>query len=84
MWKNFWFINFQYHIINYFFRQCCELGVLGFDCEWVTVGGARRPIALLQLASHDGFCALFRLCRLKKIPPELRVIVESCSISTNA
>ncbi|XP_026464756.1 exonuclease 3'-5' domain-containing protein 2-like [Ctenocephalides felis] len=67
-------------VVELLMRQCCELGVLGFDCEWVTVGGARRPIALLQLASHDGFCALFRLCRLKKIPPELRALLEDNNI----
>lgn len=54
-------------------RHCTEYKVLGFDCEWVTVGGARRPVALLQLASHRGLCALFRLCHLQRIPPELKV-----------
>lgn len=53
--------------------QCADFKVLGFDCEWVTVGGTRRPIALLQLASHTGLCALFRLNLLKRIPPDLRV-----------
>lgn len=54
-------------------RHAEEYNVLGFDCEWVTVGGTRRPIALLQLASHKGYCALIRLCHLQRIPPELRV-----------
>lgn len=47
--------------------------MLGFDCEWVTVGGVRRPVALLQLTSHRGLCALIRLCHLQRIPPELKV-----------
>lgn len=50
---------------------------MGFDCEWVTVSGARRPIALLQLASHKGLCALFRLCNLKSIPKGLRELLEN-------
>lgn len=54
-------------------RHCNEYSVLGFDCEWVTVGGARRPVALLQLASHRGLCALIRLSDLSVIPSELKV-----------
>uniref|UniRef100_W8B176 Exonuclease 3'-5' domain-containing protein 2 n=1 Tax=Ceratitis capitata TaxID=7213 RepID=W8B176_CERCA len=57
-------------------RHCHEYNVLGFDCEWVTVGGKRRPVALLQLSSQKGLCALFRLCHLKQIPKDLRDILE--------
>lgn len=53
-----------------------EYKVLGIDCEWVTVGGRRRPVALLQLASHKGLCALIRLCELEGIPKELRDLLE--------
>lgn len=56
------------------FRICTEHRVLGFDCEWVTKNGTRHPIALLQLASHDGFCALIRLSKIQHVPSELRVI----------
>ena len=47
--------------------------VLGFDCEWVTVSGTRHPVALIQLASYTGLCALIRMNHLKKIPAELKV-----------
>lgn len=53
-----------------------EYKVLGIDCEWVTVGGRRRPVALLQLASHKGLCALIRLCELQGIPKDLRELLE--------
>lgn len=52
--------------------------MLGFDCEWVTTNGHKHPVGLLQLATHRGFCALIRLCRLRRIPAELRV---SCFFS---
>jgi exonuclease 3'-5' domain-containing protein 2 len=54
--------------------------VLGFDCEWLTVGGKRRPVSLLQLSSHRGLCALFRLCHMQGIPPELRELLEDDNI----
>lgn len=41
----------------------------------VTVGGARRPVALLQLTSHRGLCALIRLSHLRMIPSELKVSI---------
>lgn len=61
-------------------RHCDEYNVLGFDCEWVIVGGARRPVALLQLASHRGLCALIRLSHLGMIPSELKEILEDDNI----
>lgn len=57
-------------------RHCNNNKVLGFDCEWVTVGGTRRPTALLQLSSSEGLCALFRLCSMKQIPKSLRDLLE--------
>lgn len=54
--------------------------MLGFDCEWVTVGGTRRPTALLQLASNEGLCALFRLNSLKHIPLCLRELLENDNV----
>ncbi|XP_036322453.1 LOW QUALITY PROTEIN: exonuclease 3'-5' domain-containing protein 2 [Rhagoletis pomonella] len=56
--------------------HCHDYKVLGFDCEWVTVGGKRRPVALLQLSSQKGLCALFRLCNLQQIPKDLRDLLE--------
>lgn len=60
----------------YAIRHCDNYNVLGFDCEWVTVGGTRRPTALLQLSSSEGLCALFRLCCMKQIPKSLRDLLE--------
>lgn len=59
-----------------FHRDCENYKVLGFDCEWVTVGGSRRPISLLQLASQSGLCGLFRLNALRNIPAELRELLQ--------
>lgn len=56
------------------FSDCQTYPVLGFDCEWVTVNGTRRPVALLQLATYTGFCALIRLNQFRDIPTELRVL----------
>lgn len=60
--------------------HCQTFKVLGFDCEWITVGGSRRPVALLQLSSHRGLCALFRLCHMKQIPQDLRELLEDDSV----
>ncbi|XP_055323361.1 exonuclease 3'-5' domain-containing protein 2 isoform X2 [Sitodiplosis mosellana] len=60
--------------------HCDEFSVLGFDCEWVTVGGVRRPVALLQLTSHRGLCALVRLSHLQMIPSELKEVLEDDNI----
>ncbi|XP_063296231.1 exonuclease 3'-5' domain-containing protein 2 [Pelobates fuscus] len=35
--------------------------VLGIDCEWVAVEGKKKPVSLLQMATHSGFCVLVRL-----------------------
>ncbi|XP_076035401.1 exonuclease 3'-5' domain-containing 2 [Oratosquilla oratoria] len=53
-----------------FKRECQQLGVVGFDCEWVQVKGHRRPVALLQLASSQGTCLLIRLALIKEELPE--------------
>ncbi|XP_055906903.1 exonuclease 3'-5' domain-containing protein 2 isoform X2 [Eupeodes corollae] len=63
-------------IVSTLKKHCNEYRVLGFDCEWVTVGGKRRPTAMLQLATHKGLCALIRLCSLKTIPISLRELLE--------
>lgn len=55
--------------------------MLGFDCEWVTVNANRKPVALLQLAAHSGYCALIRLNRIRgacstpALPVELRELL---------
>nr|XP_029720317.1 exonuclease 3'-5' domain-containing protein 2-like [Aedes albopictus] len=60
--------------------HCQEFRVLGFDCEWVNEQGKRRPVALLQLASHRGLCALIRLCEMQRIPSELGDLLNDPAI----
>ncbi|XP_017083906.2 exonuclease 3'-5' domain-containing protein 2 [Drosophila eugracilis] len=67
-------------VLNELKKHCQNFKVLGFDCEWITVGGSRRPVALLQLSSHQGLCALFRLCHMKQIPKDLRELLEDDSV----
>ncbi|EDW80934.2 uncharacterized protein Dwil_GK11793, partial [Drosophila willistoni] len=67
-------------IIKELKSHCQRFQVLGFDCEWITVGGSRRPVALLQLSSQYGLCALFRLCCMKQIPKDLRELLEDDAI----
>lgn len=66
--------------LSFSHSHCQKYNVIGFDCEWITVGGTRRPIALLQLATHQGLCALIRLCILKCIPIELKNLLEDYRI----
>uniref|UniRef100_A0A1B6KTR1 Exonuclease 3'-5' domain-containing protein 2 n=1 Tax=Graphocephala atropunctata TaxID=36148 RepID=A0A1B6KTR1_9HEMI len=61
-------------------RKLNERKVIGLDCEWVSTKGKRHPVALLQLAAPDGFCSLFHLCSLKRVPSELLEILEDKSI----
>ncbi|XP_052890506.1 exonuclease 3'-5' domain-containing protein 2 [Anopheles moucheti] len=61
-------------------RHCKEYNVLGFDCEWVSYQGKRRPVALLQLASHRGLCALIRLSMINRIPQELYDLLNDDNI----
>lgn len=65
-----------------FFRHLDEYNVLGFDCEWISKY-RRYPVALLQLSSNRGLCALIRLCKLKMIPEELQVRFILCFLFTN-
>ncbi|XP_065094912.1 exonuclease 3'-5' domain-containing protein 2 [Ochlerotatus camptorhynchus] len=60
--------------------HCREFRVLGFDCEWVNEQGNRHPVALLQLASHRGLCALIRLYEMKRIPQELSDLLNDPAI----
>lgn len=46
----------------------------------MTVNNERRKVALIQLCSDKGLCALFRVCKFIKIPVELRQILEDPEI----
>ncbi|KAI4488611.1 hypothetical protein M0802_011427 [Mischocyttarus mexicanus] len=56
-------------------RINCNLsdGILGFDCEWINEG----PVSLLQLATYNGVCALFRISKIGFIPPNLQKLLSS-------
>lgn len=56
-------------------RICCNLsdGLLGFDCEWVN----EEPVSLIQLATHNGICGLFRLNKIGYIPPKLKELLTN-------
>lgn len=67
-------------IVGLLREHCKEFHVLGFDCEWVNEQGKRHPVALLQLATHRGLCALIRLCEMKRIPSELGDLLNDPAI----
>lgn len=54
----------------HFFRDLSN-GILGFDCEWVNEG----PVSLLQLATDNGVCALFRIGKIGYVPAKLKVCI---------
>ncbi|TRY69122.1 hypothetical protein TCAL_04110 [Tigriopus californicus] len=57
--------------------------LMGVDCEWYTPrekGAPVGPVALIQLAFHDGWCVLVRLNRLGGLPAELRVWLSDAQI----
>ncbi|KAG4079706.1 hypothetical protein HA402_009092 [Bradysia odoriphaga] len=62
--------------------HCEAIPALSLDCEWVPppFSPSRRPIALLQLATCQGLCLLIRLCRIQKIPIELKRILYNSAI----
>lgn len=54
---------------------------VGFDCEWVTdEKNKQKPVSLLQLASADGTCELYRLSILKTIPSQLKLILADKNV----
>lgn len=59
-----------------------ESGIIGMDCEWVSEGGSRKPVSLLQLANSKGFCVLIRLSRIPvwTIPIGLSELLKNTNI----
>ncbi|XP_026726629.1 exonuclease 3'-5' domain-containing protein 2 [Trichoplusia ni] len=64
----------------YLLRRCKKQKALGFDCEWVTEKSKRQPVALIQLSSFDGYCALIRLSEIKAMPACLKDLLEDETI----
>lgn len=59
------------------FRDCELVPLLGFDCEWrSSIGPNRRPVALLQLESYYGVCALIQLRYFSRITAEMKLQIE--------
>ncbi|OWF38322.1 Exonuclease 3'-5' domain-containing protein 2 [Mizuhopecten yessoensis] len=56
-----------------------HIKVLGFDCEWV-FRGRRHPVALLQLATQEGVCALVRIFKFPTFPESLKQLLNDRSI----
>lgn len=56
-------------------RIRCNLSnnVLGIDCEWANEG----PVSLLQLATFNGVCGLFRLGKIGYVPQKLKELLAS-------
>ncbi|XP_046487671.1 exonuclease 3'-5' domain-containing protein 2 [Neodiprion pinetum] len=48
-------------------------GVLGFDCEWVN----DERVSLLQLATSNGLCVLFRLDKIGYVPGKLKELLSN-------
>ncbi|XP_071508031.1 exonuclease 3'-5' domain-containing protein 2-like [Diadema antillarum] len=69
-------------VIEEFAESARALKVVGLDCEWVTMDGKRKPVALLQLASpHSSTCLLFRLDQMAgELPECILQILEDRSI----
>uniref|UniRef100_A0A1A9VZH2 3'-5' exonuclease domain-containing protein n=1 Tax=Glossina brevipalpis TaxID=37001 RepID=A0A1A9VZH2_9MUSC len=67
-------------IVNTLRKYCSNYKVLGFDCEWVSQRGYCSRVALLQLASSNGFCGLFQLCHMRHIPKSLKTLLEDKEI----
>ncbi|CAK1548737.1 unnamed protein product [Leptosia nina] len=63
-------------VIKEILKQCVVSRAIGFDCEWVTVNGNKRPVALIQISTYDGFCGLFRLNKLQHCPESLKELLE--------
>lgn len=55
--------------------------VLGFDCEWMLLDQNKKSkVAAIQLCSNRGLCAVFRICNLNEITPELKKLLENDNI----
>ncbi|XP_059489522.1 exonuclease 3'-5' domain-containing protein 2 [Neocloeon triangulifer] len=70
-------------VVKTILNECKELRYVGFDCEWVpnkVKGQRRNPVALLQLATPSGTCALFRLNKIGFLPEDVKVVLRDSSI----
>merc|ERR1712136_72535 len=68
------------HVHQTLFRDISRIPIIGFDCEWVNFHGKTKPVAMIQLASYRGVCALVRVCCLSTIPMTLKNILADPGI----
>ncbi|XP_060810505.1 exonuclease 3'-5' domain-containing protein 2 [Amyelois transitella] len=73
-------VNECYEVIKELKRRCSSHNAVGFDCEWIYENRCRKPIALVQLSSYDGYCGLFRLDKLTFVPSVLKEFLEDENI----
>lgn len=47
------------------------------DCEWTAtrIKNKKPDVALLQIATRDGYCVLFRTCFMNEVPASLSVSI---------
>jgi hypothetical protein len=59
-----------------------SIKTMGLDCEWVTKSRQSQPVALLQIATQQGTCVLFRLCKFKdkNLPETLKELLADQSV----
>ncbi|KAL9873404.1 exonuclease 3'-5' domain-containing protein 2-like [Glossina fuscipes fuscipes] len=67
-------------IVNTLKSHCSDYVVLGFDCQWITGNNGHKLVALLQLATVKGFCAVFRLPYMQPIPHSLKNLLKDKNI----
>ncbi|XP_065344080.1 exonuclease 3'-5' domain-containing protein 2 [Cloeon dipterum] len=70
-------------IVKIIKRECKELRYVGFDCEWVpnfVKGRKGNPVALLQLATPKGTCALIRLSKIGFVPKDLKIVLKDSTL----
>ncbi|XP_062551887.1 exonuclease 3'-5' domain-containing protein 2-like [Armigeres subalbatus] len=60
--------------------HCTSAPFIGLDCEWVTIGGVRQSVALLQMASSSGMCLLIRMFLMDAFPNELKDLLADPKI----
>ncbi|XKL62466.1 hypothetical protein PGB90_002299 [Kerria lacca] len=63
------------------YQRCKKFPVIGMDCEWTPVHRKKEKpdVALLQIATNDGFCILLRTCFMTELPHAmLELLSDPC------
>lgn len=64
------------------YRKCITFPVIGMDCEWTAtrIKNKKPDVALLQIATRDGYCVLFRTCFMNEVPASLSKLLADPNI----